>query len=470
MARGALRPLTAMERPYHADALADAATDTTRLGAMGRAWARALRERAISYLPAENGGSPGVTLALEPGIAATTSSRREIMVADDKGTLAPAISARGGITIGPVVVVARGRADGILEDDPEYTGRASGSLPVRLEEGYLGARWKYAEVTVGRVSRDWGPPGLGGLQLSDAPYSFDHIYGRLGDERLRLQTVAARLDDGPGLYDPTVRRYLTMHRLAGRWRDLEWALTESYVYSGPGRRPSLALSNPLVPALATHYLNDETGNVSAALDLLWRPKTGMFAIQVMLDDYQFESGNPGDDEPPSYALTLSAEGLPLQGEHRSFVSYTRVSNLAYRTVDPGDLYMVRGVGLGREFSDYDELRMGADLALFPRLPMRAYAAYRRQGSGDYRTPFPPLEDYAETPTIFLSPVMRITRFAISGRGEVRRDFGIEADVGYNSVRAMHPLLAPGDRTTQARGGVAATARAVWTPGWLRFRR
>lgn len=470
LARGALRALTAIERPYAADAIADAATDTAALGTVGRAWARRLRERALLYLANRPGRAAGAMLALEPGLAATTSSRRDLMLPDDDRTLLPSLSVRAAATAGPAVAVARWRADAALDHDPEYTGRTTPTLPGRVEEGYLAARWKYAEVAVGRTSRDWGPPGMGGLQLSDAPYSFDHLYARLGTDRLRLQTLAARLDDGPGLYDPTVRRYLTMHRLAGRWRDLEWALTESYVYSGPGRRVSLALSNPLVPAVATHYLNDETGNLGAGLDLLWRPHAGgVFAVQAMLDDYQFESGNPGDDEPPSYALTLSAEGVPLQGEHRAFASYTRVANLTYRTVDPGDLYTTRGVGLGRPFSDYDELRAGAELALLPMLPIRVYAAYRRQGHGDYRAPFPPLDQYATTPGLFASPVMRITRLAISARGVLGVGFGVDADVGYDRVRESRRVLAPMGGSTAVRGGLAASVRAAWAPRWLRIR-
>lgn len=470
MARGKLTSLSAIERPYPADALATAAADTAALGPVARGWARALAARARLYLATASGSGFGGAIALEPAVTAVSSSRREPMLPDRDAALRPALSARAAIALGPVVAVGRLRADAVLRDDPEYTGRAEGTLPHRMEEGYLAARWRLAEVAIGRTSRDWGPPGIGGLQLSGSPYSFDHLYGRIGNERLRLQTLAARLDDGPGLYAPVVRRYLTMHRLAGRWKGLEWAATESYVYSGAGRRVSLALSNPLIPALATHYLNDETGNVSAALDLLWRSGHGILAVQAMLDDYQFESGNPGDDEPPSYALSMLAEGLPLWREHRAFASYTRVTNLTYRTVDPGDLYMVRGVSMGRALSDHDELRVGAELAFGPLFPIRVYAAHRRQGSGDYRTPFPAMEDYARTPTFLSGDVARITRLAVAGRGSLGAAIGMEADIGYDRVREPHPVPAPAGRLTTLEGGPSGTVRLTWTPSWLRARR
>lgn len=477
LARGGLGALSALERPYPADALARAAArDTISLGPIGRHWARALAARARSYgadqsadsrPTGERVSSIQASLAADVELGASTSARGEMTVADDDAAFRPALSAHGSLAFKPFVAAVRYRADAALADAPDYMGNTSGWLPGRVEEAYVGARWPIAELVVGRAVRDWGPPTAGGLQIGTAPYSYDHLYGRLGADRLRIQTMLARLDDGPGLYVPRVRRYLVMHRLAGRWRELEWAGTESYVYSGEGRRLSLALSNPFFPALATHYMNDETGNVSAAVDLLWRSPVGLLAVQAMVDDYQFERGNPGDDEPPSYGLTVLADGLPLAGEHRGFASYTRVANLTYRTVDPGDNYDFRQVGLGRAFSDYDELRAGVELALLSALPVRAYAAYRRQGSGDYRLPFPPMEDYATTPAFLSRPVTRVTRVAISGGGTPRPGWGVEGDIGYNRVRGGAVLQAPGGRTTSINGGVAGSVRFRWTPAWLR---
>ena len=87
-------------------------------------------------------------------------------------------------------------------------------------------------------------------------------------------------------------------------------------------------------------------------------------------------------------MTFAAEGLPLTAEQRWFASYTRVSNLAYNNKNPAEKYEVFGVGLGRGFSDYDEVRLGLDLALVPRTPLRLYAARRRQGRGQLQRPLP----------------------------------------------------------------------------------
>jgi hypothetical protein len=129
-------------------------------------------------------------------------------------------------------------------------------------------------------------------------------------------------------------------------------------------------------------------------------------------------------------LTLAAEGLPLAGEQRWFASYTRVSNLAYRNKNPNESYEVYGVGLGRGFSDYDELKAGLDLALVPSTPLRVYAAHRRQGEGSYNTPFPLPADFATTPGMFSGVVMGVTRVAVSGATRFR-DFEVGGDVGLN---------------------------------------
>jgi hypothetical protein len=93
---------------------------------------------------------------------------------------------------------------------------------------------------------------------------------------------------------------------------------------------------------------------------------------------------------------------------------------------------VFGVGLGRGFSDYDEARIGADLALIPRTPVKLYLAHRRQGEGSYLLPFPDPAAYAMTPGIFSGVVMGVTRVGVSGVSRWR-DVELNADVGVNHV-------------------------------------
>jgi hypothetical protein len=159
---------------------------------------------------------------------------------------------------------------------------------------------------------------------------------------------------------------------------------------------------------------------------------GSFAAHAFIDDFQIDRCDPNCAEPSSYGVTATAEGLPLGGDQRWYASYARVSYLAYRTPNPSERYSAFNVGLGHGFSDYDELRLGVDLAVVPRTPLRLYGASRRQGEGDYRAAYPAAVDYRTTPTIFGGVVSRITRFGVSGASRIL-DFELSGDVGINRV-------------------------------------
>jgi hypothetical protein len=158
-------------------------------------------------------------------------------------------------------------------------------------------------------------------------------------------------------------------------------------------------------------------------------------------------------------LTLSAEGLPLAGDQRWFASYTRVSNLAYNNKNPDEHYEVFGVGLGRGFSDYDEARLGLDLALLPRTPLKFYVAHRRQGEGSYNAPFPAPADYAITPGMFQGVITGVTRVGLSGSSRWR-DVELGGDLGINRVTNDRHIV--GDTRTGFEGRVKLAIEPKWS--------
>jgi hypothetical protein len=268
--------------------------------------------------------------------------------------------------------------------------------------------------------------------LGDYAYTYDHLYGSVGTDRIHWSAVIARLDDVVPATGPQVQRYFSIHRVAFSLGNWDFAGSESYVYSGVGRGFEPALANPF-NVFALSWRNEQKdGNLGLGGEVAVRTERfGTLAGQFFIDDLQIDQTcNPACKQPSSYALTFSAEGLPLGGEQRWFASYTRVSNLAYRNKNPNETYEIYGVGLGRGFSDYDEVKAGLDLALVPRTPLRLYVAHRRQGEGSYNTPFPLPADYATTPGIFSGVVMRVSRVAVSGATRWR-DFEVGGDVGLN---------------------------------------
>ena len=440
MARGYFRELSALERPYAERALRIAIDSARAREASGTVGSyldelyRAVEKYAVR--PADSDTVASQTFRARGTVdvyaTAQTSGRRELMLSDREKSVRPGGSIRLVMAGGPVVGFTRTLIDSRLNADPQFAGRKDRKVTGRTEDGYAGAQWNYAELTFGRVGRNWGPPTLGGLMLGNYAYTYDHLYARIGTDRIHWSTVITRLDDSVPASGPAIERYFSIHRIAIRLGNLELAGSESYVYAGGGRGFEPSLVNPLnIYALSWRNERQE-GNLGLGGEASLRTKRlGTFDGQLFIDDLQIDrSCNPACKQPSSYALTFAAEGLPLSTDQRWFASYTRVSNLAYRNKNPAENYEVFGVGLGRGFSDYDEARVGLDLALVPRTPLRLYVAHRRQGDGDYNTPFPSPADYATTPGIFSGVVMGVTRLGLSGASKWR-DLELSGDFGIN---------------------------------------
>ena len=440
-ARGELRGLSALERPYTVQAVREALAASRADGARAR-WVRALAAALEKHYPAAMPLDTGLFAAtVVPYAVAQSSARRELMRADSTSAVHPGFAGRLLLHTGRVTAVARGSGDRRLRDDPEFAGKRDRAIAGRLEDAYLGAQWKYAELSAGRLSRRWAPLGVQGLQVGDYTYSYDHLFVRLGGERLHLASLVARLDDlrlGP---DSLAQRHFSSHRLAGRIGSVELGATESIIYGGVDRAFDPALASPTNIWSVAQYAENRDVNVLYGADFAWRPRwVGMIAAQFMLDDVQIDDCGPGCEEPPSYGLTVSIEGVPLVADVRGFGSYVQVSNLAYRTINPYEQYASLGVGLGLGFSDYDEARAGVDFGPLLPVPLRGYVALRRQGSGDYRAPFPSAEALPLGPTFLGTPVIKTFRVGVSGAARLLDSFELRGDLGVNRLITDAPSV------------------------------
>lgn len=446
-ARGELTKLPLLERPYTTGAVraALARVDTAGRPAMIRSMVRVADRLARRQEPAASGadslGDAALRFAVlvQAGGTGESSGRRDLLAADTSSAVSPFLSLRGAIGSGRVIAVARGLADDRLEKDPEFGGTRLRSRTARTEEGYVAAHWRFAELSFGRVARNWGPPTLEGLQLGSGAFTWEQLAARIGDRRVHLSAVVGRLDPYVAQGDSgTYQRFLAAHRLGGRWRSIEAAFSEAVLFGGIGRGFDWSYLNPLsIYQLAQFNEAGGSGNTNFALDLAARSRLGIVAAQLFVDDYQIDRCTPGCDEPASLGLTVSAEGVPLPGGQRAFASYTRVSNLTYRTPQPWERWTVNGVGIGRGTSDYDEWRAGVDLVLptgpMFALPIRAYVARRRQGEGSLLAPYPTPEDYAATPTFLAGTPMHVTRAAVAATASTGGWLDLVGDLGWNRV-------------------------------------
>lgn len=468
MSRGLFRSLTILERPYTERALR-IAIDSARADGISpvvSSYLDALTDAVEKYAVRPNAADFADSLPFRVRgsgdfyLTAQTSGRRELMLADDTSGIRPGGTIRVMYAGGPIAGSIRPLIDSRLNADPEFAGRKDRKLAGRTEDGYLSAQWRYAELFFGRAARNWGPSTLYGLQLGNYAYTYDHLYGRFGSDKAHVSSVVARLDDTQDSTGARVQRYFSIHRLAIKLRSWEFAASESYLYTGVARGFEPSLANPF-NILSLSWRNEQQqGNLGLGGEIAYRSATwGTLAGHLFIDDFQIDRCNPNCAEPSSYGLTLSAEGLPLGGDQRWFASYTRVSNLAYHTPDPAERYAVFNVGLGRGFSDYDEARIGLDVALLQRAPMRLYLAHRRQGEGDYRLPYPAAADYATTPGILSGVVMGVTRAAVSGAASLKY-FEVEGDVGVN--RVTNDAHVTGASRTALEGRIKLAVEPRWS--------
>ena len=469
-ARGELRSLSMLERPYTISeieaALLSSATATSTIL---ESWRSALRGAMAKYDPHDGAcdsacrvfraGELAVRASVGAFAAGRTTGIRELMLADERQGVYPGFAGRFTASAGPFVAASRALLDDHYKDDPFFRGKKDRALAGRVEDAYLGVSVRWVELAVGRVARSLGPAGMQGLQIGHAAYTYDHLFARLGSRRFHLVTMIASLDAMP-VGDSVANRYMAFHRLSGRWGGLEVAVSEAMSFGGVGRRFEPGFLNPLNVYQLTQYNEDADGNVSYGIEAAWRSAGAMrLSGQLLIDDFQIDDCTPNCEEPSSYGLTLAADGLPLAGMQKWFVSYARVSNLTYRTPAPYEAWMSQGIGLGHGYSDYDELRAGLDLALLRRVTVRPYVAYRRQGEGDYRAPFPLPAEYATTPEIHAGVVDRTARLALSGSWSPSRFIEVRGDVGWN--RSEDRWNVEGDNRSGVHGWVRVALESPW---------
>ena len=433
IARGVIEDPTPLTRPFvQADVVRVLEhADTTRLGSAGRRVVHAI----LAALRRPNSDEKAWARADgEISTSAASQARRDPLRPAGPGHA----TAAGGLALqallGPLTLVTHPIFDTRLKYDPDYEGKKDRVIAGRNAEAYIDARFRYGEVVFGSLDRNWGPPALDGLLVSSSPYSYDHLGLVLGTGRLQLQAIMTQLDDLPDTSGALNHRYFVAHRLVwrpGARRGTTLGLWEGEIAAGPARTLEPWFANILNLGLLVEY--DRNVSVNSLLGVDWESRLGGVTLfgQALLDDIQIDRATKADSEPPSYGLTLGAE--KTLGGAVWTVYYTRVANLTYRTSNPAEAVESRLVGLGRNFSDYDQLTLRAGLLAGPGVLVQPEATLLRQGQGDFRQPYPPVSAYGTTPTLFAGVVERTLRVAIGGTWQ----YGAWGLVGNGGVHFRH---------------------------------
>lgn len=435
---GVLQGLDPLTRPLRrADvARAVAAVDTTEVspsvrGAL-RLLARELQERQDT-----------VRWKVEANVALQGASDASRWTVRPAGP-APRLFVEGGLDASVefphVAMVTHPYFDTRLLHDPEFYGDKLRFLAGTNADAYILGSWRYLDVFFGIEPRNWGPPEVEGLVLSTSPYPYDHFLVRLGPRRFRLELLAAQLND-LAEWDSTFvgKRFLSVDRLVVMPSDrLAIALTQSALYADSGvssRSFEPWFLNPVNLWLLPTQNNVARQNALWALDVSYAAgRSVRLAAQLYADDFQIDRKVQHDKKPEELGYTLSATGGARQGDVSWSAFYTRVDALDYRTQFNLEQYSMRGVGLARNHSDYDQLTARATVAPAPRALVTGEITFLRQGQGDFRLQYPPDSAFSDSLILFTGVVERTVRLAAQAAWVPLEGINLSADVGLHFIR------------------------------------
>ncbi len=335
-----------------------------------------------------------VAFVAEVGAAAYGNGRRDSFRSGGREGAGLAGGIWASLTRSPLVVVLNPAFENRLRDDPEFTGKIDRFLSGRVQSSYFAVTGAIGDVGFGRAARQWGPVLFDGLQLSPSAYATDEVWAAMRLGRFELTTIAQRLDDQQAdsvSQNVPISRYFFAHRLALRAGRGVWlAFTETGVYGGPGRGFEPAFHAPLNPALLSEFNEKRQANILWGTEI--QAKLGSrltLQAQAVIDDLQIDDSTLAERRPWSggFSVVTTAALVPLP-VHAS-LGYTRVQSLTYRnSFAPFEVYAVAGIGIARNFSDYDQILLRIESLPSPCCVLAMDVSYLRQGSGDFRQPFP----------------------------------------------------------------------------------
>ena len=428
IARGEVEDPSPMVRPFRrADAIrALAASDSSTAGSS---------TELIRHLRQEFEEPAGNRWRIEgrAGGQAYSHARRELLHPAGPDGVRPYVELRGEASLGNILVVTRPVVEPRLTLDPDWPGRRDLDVAGRMSDAYLSAQFTHGSLFYGQMDRNWGPVGLPGIPLSNYGYERQGLALEIGTRSLRLSALATDLHDETDSLGRTVHRYYFLHRLhAGLTRRLAVALWEGVVLAGADRNFETRYRNPLsLSYLANTIGLGDRGNVLLGADVRWQAfGRTTFNAQLALDDFWSRNRRRNRDR---WALTIGAEG-PLLETAAWHALYTQVSSLALRAFDRADNFTDAGVGIGRNFSDQDQLSLRVTLPVRSRWLVSPELTLLRQGEGRINDPYP-VPDAAgalSTPALFIGTVERTYRAAVglSGRSG---PLDLAANAGFHHV-------------------------------------
>ncbi len=418
-------PLT---RPLKRSAILDALrnVDTTRASASVRGMTR-----EVQAMLAPRAAPPMIGLDFTGGLSAGTHARRDPLRPGGPKYLAWQAGGLIRAAMGPLVLSSHPFFDSRMAKDPDYPGVGE-PLSFRITDAYVSVQTRYAEMTYGSVDRNWGPPGIEGLVLSSAPYSYDHLFARLGVTGLRVESVLAQLNDTVNATGQFDHRWLVAHRFVFRpWPRFTGVIGQASLWQGGGPADQTWYLNPTRIAHVTRLDDNLADSVNTMIsgDFSLRLPGGIvLQAEGLIDDIALLEKTA----PDRLAGTLMLD-VPVKRAAGVRFLWTVVSSITYRTFQgPISAYMRHDVGLARNFDDYTQWTVSGTVAPHPRVVLTPELTLLLQGEGDIRKQPPPLP-IPTYPFLLVGTTERTLRVGLGTRARAWRGVDIDTNAGLHFI-------------------------------------
>lgn len=277
-------------------------------------------------------------------------------------------------------------------NDPVYAGYKWRGITGYTEQAYISYQTSRLLVKFGRDFIKWGPGESGALVMSDIARPLDHLFAAVNFGPFKFSYFASELDQYPGKKVGTawipVRRYLAGHRLDMRfWGGrIQAGISELMLYGGEAEKFNIVYVNPVIFYHGEHKNNaSRFGNALPSVDFMIYPLNNwQIYSSLLIDDFQIEKTVPDDMEPNEigfivgthYTDPFQIHGLGINLE------YVRVANRTYKTPEPLETFVHRGLPLGHPLgNDFDLMMLGISHWVRPGLWVKAELKHIRHGEG-----------------------------------------------------------------------------------------
>ena len=287
--------------------------------------------------------------------------------------------------------------DQYLVDDPDYVGKKWRGIVGYTEQAYARAQFSRFRFRFGRDFLKWGPGQSGTLIFSDIARPMDHFMGSVDAGPFRFSYFISRLDDWKlsvalrdSLGDSCARRYVSCHRLDARFFNgrLQCAISEAVTYGGVHRVPEWTYLNPFIFYHGAQLNESGKTNTFGSIDILGYPtKCWQVYGTLMIDDIQIEKTCPGDLEPNEIGYLIGSRWSLVGGGIVS-AEYVRITNRMYKTPNPWETFVHRGIPLGYPLgNDFDQWQIGWTQWIGGAFRGEISYGQVRKGEGELFTPF-----------------------------------------------------------------------------------